>query len=107
MGGHGPAERPTCVRCNAWADQCACTPATTSWWSTSRGDWVELADLHDSHLFAAFRKFDRGDYRVPGEAGFFVALTTEERVALHRALLDEFKRRGLDPFAPKPEGGAA
>lgn len=46
MGGHGPAERPTCGVCNCWADQCRCEPRACSGCGAGNTEWHSGANAH-------------------------------------------------------------
>lgn len=68
------------------------------WWSESRGQHIDLADMVDRNLRSAWLKLKRGEYRNEGEELEPVALAL-----LEDAFRAEFKRRGLDEDGNAPE----
>lgn len=72
-----------------------------SWWSSSKGRWKDLSDMHDKELLNSYRKLERGDYRLQdGEKPDALASKW-----LAGGFAVEFKRRDMDPSYPsgRPE----
>lgn len=61
------------------------------WWSKSQHAWLDLKDMNDFHLRAAFQRLERGEYQHPEID--LTAMDVEQLKAQFRA---EFARRGLD-----------
>lgn len=61
------------------------------WWSDSKGEWMEISDMHGRQVANAIKKLRRGDYAPPGEP-----LSVDEELRLDQELTAELERRGLD-----------
>jgi len=62
------------------------------WWSASKMVWKHLQEMHDVEIRNAFRKFARGEYRLPDGEPLSLMQSTE----LEATFISEFQRRGLD-----------
>ena len=62
------------------------------WWSASKHEWKDLTAMHDVEARNAFRKLQRGEYRLPNG----MALDPMGQLEMESAFLAEFQRRGLD-----------
>ena len=62
------------------------------YWSASKEEWQQVAEMHTNHLRNSYRKPMRGEYLV--ESGD--PPDAVEAEMLRGAFLAEFERRGLD-----------
>ena len=75
-------------------------------WSISKQKYLDLADLHDSHLLAAMAKFERGEYSLPADDDDPLVLrpqTNTEAQATAAAFDAECLRRGIGKYRPEPQ----
>ena len=73
---------------------------SVKWWSESKGEFVPLREMHTAHLLSAHKKLERGEYVV---GPLRESLTPLEDQTLRMDFDEEFKRRGVGPYAPDEE----
>ena len=72
---------------------------SATWWSTSKGEHIELSAMSTPQLINSFKKFGRSEYR--NEDG--TKQTAEQHFNLFDAFIVEFGSRDMDP--PRVEQG--